>query len=126
MNNIIQYLQETCIKRFEEIQEELFKDPTQFAKFVIDIDAEVKKWKEVAASLNGKEITCYVKCGENGKFFGSVTSKEIADNLVGLGYDVDKRKVILKDAIKSAGVYPVEIKFLPDVTAKIKVKVAGN
>ena len=43
MNNIIQYLQETCIKRFEEIQEELFKDPTQFAKFVIDIDAEVKK-----------------------------------------------------------------------------------
>ena len=87
---------------------------------------EVKKWKDVAASLNGKEITCYVKCGENGKFFGSVTSKEIADNLVGLGYDVDKRKVILKDAIKSAGVYPVEIKFLPDVTAKIKVKVAGN
>ena len=43
MNNIIQYLQETCIKRFEEIQEELFKDPTQFAEFVIDIDAEVKK-----------------------------------------------------------------------------------
>lgn len=43
MNNIIQYLQETCIKRFEEIQEELYKDPTQFAKFVTDIDAEVKK-----------------------------------------------------------------------------------
>ncbi len=87
---------------------------------------EVKKWKEIAASLNGKEIDCYVKCGENGKFFGSVTSKEIADNLVSMGYDVDKRKVILKDAIKSAGVYPVEIKFLPDVVAKIKVKVSGN
>ena len=43
MNNIIQYLQETCIKRFEEIQEELYKDPTQFAKFVTNIDAEVKK-----------------------------------------------------------------------------------
>ena len=43
MNNIIQYLQETCIKRFEEIQEELYKDPTQFAKFVSNIEDEVKK-----------------------------------------------------------------------------------
>ena len=43
MNNIIQYLQETCIKRFEEIQEELYKEPTQFAKFVSNIEDEVKK-----------------------------------------------------------------------------------
>lgn len=43
MNNIIQYLQEICIKRFEKIQGELYKDPTQFAKFVTDIEAEVKK-----------------------------------------------------------------------------------
>lgn len=43
MKNIIQYLQETCIKRFEEIQEDLYKDPTQFARFVTDVDSEVKK-----------------------------------------------------------------------------------
>lgn len=43
MNNIIQYLQETCIKRFEKIQEELYENPTQFTKFVTDIDNEVKK-----------------------------------------------------------------------------------
>lgn len=43
MNNIIQYLQETCIKRFEEIQMDLFRDPTQFAKFITNIDEEVKK-----------------------------------------------------------------------------------
>ncbi|MGN0318362.1 MAG: hypothetical protein ACI4E1_10585 [Lachnospira sp.] len=43
MNNIIQYLQETCIKRFEEIQKELFCDSTQVAQFVSNIDDEVKK-----------------------------------------------------------------------------------
>jgi len=43
MNNIIQYLQETCIKRFEEIQISLYQDPTQLAKFITDIEEEVKK-----------------------------------------------------------------------------------
>lgn len=43
MENIIQYIQEICIKRFAEIQEGLFKDPTQFAEFVSNIETEVKK-----------------------------------------------------------------------------------
>ncbi len=84
---------------------------------------EVKKWRETAVSLNGKEVTCFVKCGENGKVFGSVTSKEIADKLQELGYEIDKKKIVLKDALKTVGVYDAEIKFLPDVSAKIKVKV---
>ena len=84
---------------------------------------EIKKWKEVAASLKGAEVTCFVKCGENEKVFGSVTSKEVADKLAESGYDVDKKKIVLKDALKNVGVYDAEIKFLPDVTAKIKVKV---
>lgn len=84
---------------------------------------EIKKWKEVAASLKGKEVTCFVKCGENGKVFGSVTSKEISDKLAELGYEVDKKKIALKDALKNVGIYEAEIKFLPDVTAKIKVSV---
>ena len=40
-----------------------------------------------------------------------------------MGYDVDKKKILLKDPLKNVGVYDVEIKFLPDVTTKIKVKV---
>lgn len=87
---------------------------------------EIKHWKEVAATLKGKEIICQVKCGENGKFFGSITSKEIADKLVEQGYEIDKRKVVLKEPLKSAGVYPVEIKFLPDVSTKINVRVEGK
>ena len=84
---------------------------------------EIKAWMAVASELCGKEVTCSVKCGENGKVFGSINSKEIAEKLVEMGYDVDKKKILLKDPLKNVGVYDVEIKFLPDVTTKIKVKV---
>ena len=84
---------------------------------------EIKKWKELAAKMKNAEIKCTVKCGENGKIFGSVTSKEIADKLVEAGYDVDKKKIILKEPIKTPGNYVVEVKFLPDVSTKIKVSV---
>lgn len=87
---------------------------------------EIKKWKELAAKMKNAEIKCTVKCGENGKIFGSVTSKEIADKLVEAGYDVDKKKIILKEPIKIPGNYVVEVKFLPDVSTKIKVSVKAE
>lgn len=87
---------------------------------------EIKKWKELAAKMKNAEIKCAVKCGENGKIFGSVTSKEIADKLVEAGYDVDKKKIILKEPIKTPGNYVVEVKFLPDVSTKIKVSVKAE
>ncbi len=84
---------------------------------------EIKAIKAQAKQINGQEIVCKVKAGENGKIFGSVTAKEIADTLAKAGYVVDKRKILLKESIKAVGVYTVEIKFLPDTTAKIKLKV---
>lgn len=86
---------------------------------------EIKALKEEAKKLNGTHITLKIKCGENGKMFGSVTAKEIAEELNSLGYSVDKKRVILKDTIKLLGVYSVDVKFLPDVIAKIKVEVVG-
>lgn len=84
---------------------------------------EIKAIKAQAKQINGQEIVCKVKAGENGKIFGSVTAKEIADTLAKSGYVVDKRKILLKDSIKAVGIYTVEIKFLPDTSAKIKLKV---
>lgn len=87
---------------------------------------EIKKWKELAVSMKGIEVKCSVRCGENGRIFGSVTSKEIADKLSETGYDVEKKKIILKEPIKTPGVYTVEIKFLPDVSTKITVNVSAE
>ncbi len=86
---------------------------------------EIKALKEQANNLKGKKITLKIKCGENGKIFGSITSKEIADAVNELGFSVDKKKVLLKDPIKNLGLYTVEIKFLPDVSAKISVEVVA-
>ncbi len=94
------------------------KDAENFHK-----QEEIKALKEQAKKLNGETVTVKIKCGENGKIFGSVTSKEIADVLNEKGFSVDKKKILLKDGIKSLGVYQVDVKFLPDVFAKIKVEV---
>ena len=55
--------------------------------------------------------------------FGSVTAKEIADAINDLGFNVDKKKVLLDAPIKTLGSYTVEVKFLPDEIAKITVAV---
>lgn len=87
-------------------------------------EAERKRLnKELKNALNGKEITLTVKTGENGKFFGSVTNKEVSAKLSELGYDVDKKKIILSSNIKTPGVYSLDIKISAEETAKITLKV---
>lgn len=94
------------------------KDAQNFHK-----QEEIKALREISARLRGTTVEIGIKCGENGKVFGSVTSKEIADAVNSLGYNIDKKKVLLDSPIKSIGNYTVEIKFLPDEIAKITVKV---
>jgi len=83
----------------------------------------LKANKELREKIDGTEITIQVKGGANGKFFGSVTNKEVADKLAELGYDIDKKKIILQSGIKTPGVYPVTIKISPEESAKIKVNI---
>ena len=84
---------------------------------------QLKANKELREKLNGATVTVQVKSGATGKFFGSVTNKEIADKLLELGFDIDKKKIILQSGIKSAGTYPVTIKISPEETAKISVNI---
>lgn len=84
---------------------------------------QLKANKELRIALDGKEISLKVKCGESGKFFGSITNKEIAEKLLELGFNIDKKKVILSANIKTIGSYPVTIKISPEESAKITLKV---
>ena len=83
----------------------------------------LKANKALREKLDGTEITVQVKSGAGGKFFGSVTNKEIADKLLELGFDIDKKKIILQSNIKCAGVYPATIKISPEETAKISLNI---
>lgn len=83
----------------------------------------IKAQKELAAKLNGIEVIVTIKVGENGKVFGSVTTAQIASALSEKGFDIDKKKINMKTAIKTLGVFTVEIRLMEGVTTKINVNV---
>ncbi|MBR2498815.1 MAG: 50S ribosomal protein L9 [Clostridia bacterium] len=83
----------------------------------------LKANKALREKLDGTEVTIQVKSGAGGKFFGSVTNKEVADKLLELGFDIDKKKIVLQSNIKTAGVYPVTIRISAEETAKISVNI---
>lgn len=84
---------------------------------------QLKANKALREKIDGLSLTVQVKSGESGKFFGSVTNKEIADKLADLGYDVDKKKIIVPPNIKTAGVYPVTVRISAEETAKLTVNI---
>jgi large subunit ribosomal protein L9 len=87
---------------------------------------EIAAAKALAEKLEGKSVTLKIKCGSNGKTFGSITSKEIADQLQKIGISLDKKKIDLKDAIKASGSYSVVAKVYPEITAKFTVVVEAE
>jgi len=66
------------------------------------------------------------KSGDHGQLFGSVTSMDIAEALKAKGYEIDRRKIVLKDAIKETGDYTVGVKLHREVTLQIPVTVRGE
>ena len=76
------------------------------------------------AKLENKSITLSIKAGEGGKAFGSVSSKEIAKAIKDqLNLDIDKKKLVLPEPIKTFGTHEVPIKLHKEVTGKLAVKV---
>jgi large subunit ribosomal protein L9 len=73
--------------------------------------------------LDGLELRFYRRVGEHGLLYGSVTALDVAEALKALGYDVERRKIGLKDHIKEVGEYDVKIKLHREVAPSIKVRV---
>ena len=88
---------------------------------------ELEEAKKIAEKLNDKVVKVSVKAGENGKVFGSVTNKEIADALAKqTGMDIDKKKISFDAPIKMVGRRIVKIKLHPQVTVELAVEIAGE
>ncbi len=85
---------------------------------------DLKEAKEIAEKMKKITVKIPVKAGENGRLFGAVTSKEIAESLKkDFNITVDKKKVLLSESIKVAGTTRVEIKLNEGVTASVLVMV---
>ncbi|EJO5348137.1 50S ribosomal protein L9 [Clostridium botulinum] len=84
---------------------------------------ELEEAQKLAKSLMGKEIKFKVKIGENGRLFGSITSKDISEKLKEqYNMNIDKKKIVA-ETIRQTGVYEAEIKIYPEVSTKVKVSV---
>ena len=83
--------------------------------------------QELAKKLEAAKVELKIKTGEGGRTFGSVSSKEIAIAVKEqLGYDLDKKKIQIKEAIRTPGMHLVPVKLHQKVTAELKVARWGS
>ncbi|AIS53572.1 50S ribosomal protein L9 [Thermoanaerobacter kivui] len=87
---------------------------------------ELEKAKEMAQKLSGISLVLKVKAGENGKLFGSITSKNVQEALKEKGFDIDKKKIAFNETVKTTGTYYADIKLFQGITAKVRVDVVAE
>ena len=81
---------------------------------------------ELAKKISAISVTVKIKVGETGKLFGALNTQAIADALKAQhNIDIDKKKIVLADPIKSIGVYTVTVKPYAEVSAKLQVNVSA-
>lgn len=98
------------------------QDSNQYRKNV-----EKEEAQKIAEKLKGILLKISVKAGENGKIFGSITSKEIAENLKSqYQIEVDKKKIELKEPIKTLGSFTVQIRLYEGVVGNLKVQMISQ
>lgn len=85
---------------------------------------ELKEAQTLASKLEKKQVRIAIKGGENGKTYGSVSTKEIAEAVKQqLNLEIDRKKIVLAEPIKSFGVFETVVKLHREVQAKLKVEV---
>lgn len=88
--------------------------------------AEIEEAQKQAESLKNKEIIIKANSGENGKLFGAITNKDIAEQLKNkFNLDIDKKKIVM-ETIKLSGTYEIEVKLYAEVSTKMKVTVLSE
>ena len=108
-------------------------EATENAVKVVERKREAERRKEaearaaaeqIASTLKNKVVILTVKCGEKGRLYGSVTAQEVADAVkAGYEYEIDKRKVEIKEPVRQLGDYEVTLRLYPNVTTKMILRV---
>jgi large subunit ribosomal protein L9 len=91
-----------------------------------ELEKVIDTGKELAARIEKASMTITVKVGENNKLFGSVTATTLSKTLEESGFSIEKYDILLPEPIKEVGIYTVDIRVHPQVTAKAKFWVVGE
>lgn len=90
-------------------------------------DIEKKEAIKIKEKLANEVLLIKTKAGENGKTFGSITTKEISENIeIQYKEKIDKKKIVIKDQIKSIGEYTVELRLFEGVVGKLKLNIVSE
>lgn len=89
-------------------------------------DQERENAKALAATLEQTTVTIRAKSGEGGRLFGSITNKQVSEELEKLKLKIDKRSIIMDQPIRTLGVTKVPVKLHPEVTATLSVTVVSE
>jgi large subunit ribosomal protein L9 len=87
---------------------------------------ELEEAKAYAARLGAVELTITKKAGESETLYGSVTNSELAEMLAAKGFEVDRRRILLDEPIKTLGEFTVPVKLHRQVTARVKLQVVAE
>lgn len=110
------FASEGAIKRIEV-------EKRQYSKRLAD---EKVSAEAIAAKIAELQISIPMKVGEEGKLYGSVTQQLIAQELSLRGFEIDRRNIIIDDAIRTLGVFDVKVKLHPEVLADLKIWVISE
>jgi large subunit ribosomal protein L9 len=98
----------------------------QKKRIMVQAEKDRKKAEELSAKLGAITCTIARRSGEQDKLFGSVGAKDIQEALSLLGFEIDKRNIVMDEPFKSLGEFPVRIKTGSGTTAEIKVAVVSE
>ena len=92
----------------------------------INEEKNIKSANEMKNKMEKEKITFLVQAGKDGKVFGSISSKQICEKLADLGYNVDKKKIMINEPLSSLGNFYVDVILYKKVVAKIKVELKSK
>jgi len=95
----------------------------QKAEIMKRVDKEKKRIEALAQRLAQTKVVVTKQVGEEGKLFGSVTTRDIAEALAQEGIEIDRKKIVLDEAIKSLGTYQVKVKLPHGIESQVQVEV---
>ena len=90
---------------------------------LVKVARETQAMQSLAKKLSKVEITIEVKVGEEEKMFGSITNKDIHNELINKGFELDKNQISINEPIKTLGIYHINVKVAKDITSDVKLYV---
>jgi len=98
----------------------------QIAADKLNEEKNINKANDIKLKLEKESLKFNVQTGKDGRVFGSVSSKQICEKLVTMGYDIDKKNVKIKDGLSALGIFYVDIELYKKVVAKVRVELVSK